>query len=48
MRTQHYAIKNHWVSRAQNAILMEKRIRELTGKGPADLDEMAKRLMRVT
>ena len=48
LRTQHYAIKNHWVSRAVNAIRMEKQIRALTGKGPADLDETAKRLMRVT
>lgn len=47
LRTRNYAVKNHWVSRSINAIRMEKRIRELTGKGPADLDETAKRLMRV-
>jgi hypothetical protein len=47
LRTQHYAVKNHMISRATNAIRMEKAIRSLTGKSPAELDDTAKRLMRV-
>lgn len=47
LRTQNYTVKNHLISRALNAIRMEKSIREMTGQGPADLDETAKRLMRV-
>lgn len=48
LRTQNYVVKNHMISRALNAIRMEGVIRTLTGKGPADLDDTAKRLMRVT
>lgn len=48
LRTRNYAVKNHMISRAVNAIRMEGVIRTLTGKGPADLDDTAKRLMRVT
>lgn len=48
LRTQNYVVKNHMISRALNAIRMEGVIRALTGKGPADLDDTAKRLMRVT
>lgn len=47
LRTQHYVVKNHMVSRATNAIRFEKVIRSLTGKSPTDLDDTAKLLMRV-
>lgn len=47
LRTSNYQVKNHWMSRAVNAMILERNIRLWTGKGPADLDDVAKDLMKV-
>jgi hypothetical protein len=47
LRTKNYTVKNPWVSRALNAMLLERNIASWTDKGPADLDDAAKELMRV-
>lgn len=46
LRTRHYPIKNRWISRAVNARKLEQKIRDLTGRGPSELDEVSKSLMR--
>lgn len=46
MRTRHYSVKNRWISRAVNAKILESNIRSWTGKGPADLDDVSKDLLR--